>query len=150
MSSDKGACTKILQTNFGEITYDPEKVIRFPRGLVGFEHLRDFIVLPNKKKDDPLFCLQSVEETHLAFLLINPVLFFPDYSVLPGPEEIKLLGTDKKDDYFVLTTITFHKDQSVTLNLLAPVIYTPKTDRAVQVILDGSQYGARTPLPVKK
>jgi flagellar assembly factor FliW len=117
---------------------------------VGFEHLRDFIVLPNKKKDDPLFCLQSVEETHLAFLLINPVLFFPDYSVLPGPEEIKLLGTDKKDDYFVLTTITFHKDQSVTLNLLAPVIYTPKTDRAVQVILDGSQYGARTPLPVKK
>lgn len=150
MNSDKNLRTKTLNTNFGEITYDPDKVIRFPNGLVGLEHLRDFIVLPNKKKDDPLFCLQSVEEPHLTFLLINPALFFPDYMVKPGPEESKNLGIDPEDQYFVLSTITFHKDQKVTMNLLAPVIYTPKTDRAVQIILDGSQYKARTPLPVGK
>ena len=142
--------SRTLQTRFGEISYDPENVIRFPEGLVGFERLRDFVVLPNKRKDDPLFCLQSVEEPHLAFLLINPGLFFPDYGVAPGPEEFAKLAIDKEDSYFVMTTITFHEDQSITLNLLAPVIYTPKTDRAVQVILDGSGYNAKTPLPKNK
>lgn len=147
MKPNKDEPAKTIQTRFGEITYDPDKMIRFPGGLVGFEHLRDFIVLPNKKEDDPLFCLQSIEEPHLTFLLINPGLFFADYRIAPGPEENEKLGIGDNDEYFVLTTITFHEDQSITLNLLAPVIYTPKTDRAVQVILDGSQYRAKTPLP---
>ena len=147
MSSQETDRRKILQTPFGEVFYDPEKVVRFPEGLVGFERLRDFVVLPNRGKDDPLFCFQSVDEPHLSFLLINPALFFPDYQIVPGSEELEKLAIRDSDPYFVLTTITFHDDQSITLNLLAPVIYTPKTDRALQVILDGSGYRAKTPLP---
>ena len=139
---------KTLQTRFGDVNYDPEKVVRFPEGLIGFEQLRDFLVMPNEK-DDVLFCLQSVEEGHLAFLLVNPALFFPDYQVVPSPMVREKLGIEADDQYFVLTTITFHQDESITLNLLAPVIYTPKTDRAVQIVLDGSEYQAKTPLPVR-
>ncbi|MFO7861596.1 MAG: flagellar assembly protein FliW [Desulfosalsimonas sp.] len=147
MSSQETTGKKTLQTRFGDVSYDPDKMIRFPEGLVGFEQLLDFVVLPNRGKDDPLFCFQSVEEPHLSFLLINPALFFPDYQIAPGPEELEKLAIKETDPYFVLTTITFHDDQSITLNLLAPVIYTPKTDRALQVILDGSGYKAKTPLP---
>jgi len=139
-----------LQTRFGKITYNPDKVIRFPEGLVGFEKLRNFVVLPNKIEGDPLFCLQSVEEPALAFLLVNPALFFPEYQVVPGPEDLEKLGISEKDPYFVLTTITFHEDETVTLNLLAPVIYTPKTDHAVQVILEDSGFRAKTPLPIRR
>ncbi|MFW5931071.1 MAG: flagellar assembly protein FliW [Desulfosalsimonas sp.] len=138
---------KNLHTRFGEISYDPDKVVRFPEGLAGFENLRDFVVMPTKRKDDPVVCFQSVDEPHFAFLLINPVLFFPDYRVSPGSEVFEKLGITEQTPYFVLTMITFHQDQSITLNLLAPVIYTPETDRAVQVILDGSGYSAKTPLP---
>ena len=141
---------KTLQTRFGEISYDPEKIIRFPEGLVGFEHLRDFVVLPNKQEDDPLYCFQNVEEPHLAFLLIDPALFFPDYEVTPDAEVLEKLGITSQDPCFVLTMITFHQDDTITLNLLAPVIYTPKTDRAVQIILEASGYEAKTPLPQKK
>lgn len=141
---------KTLQTRFGEVSYDPEKVIRFPEGLVGFENLRDFVVMPNKREDDPLYCFQSVEQPHLAFLLIDPALFFPDYQVAPGPEVFEKLVITDQDQYFVLTMITFHQDDTVTLNLLAPVIYTPVTDRAVQIILEASGYQAKTPLPQKK
>lgn len=137
---------KTLKTRFGEVSYDPSKVVSFPEGLIGFEQLRDFVVMPNEK-DDLLFCIQSVEEAHLAFLLINPALFFPDYQVTPGPMDRKKLGITADDDYFVLTTITFHQDESITLNLLAPVVYTTKTDRAIQIVLDGSDYQAKTPLP---
>ncbi len=141
---------KTLQTRFGEISYDPEKVIRFPEGLVGFEHLRDFVVMPNKRADDPLVCFQSVEEPHLAFLLINPGILFSDYQVEPGAEVFEKLEITSQDPYFILTMITFHQDDTVTLNLLAPVVYTPKTDRAVQIILESSGYEAKTPLPQKK
>ena len=145
-SQQRESVMKTLHTGFGEITYDPDKVIRFPEGLIGFEHLRKFIVMP-VKKDDVLFCIQSVEEAHVAFLLINPCLFFPDYQVRPASGDLEKLGITEDDSYFVMTTITFHKDKTATLNLLAPVIYTPKTDRAVQVVLEGSGYSTRTPLP---
>jgi len=134
-----------LQTRFGEVTYNTKKVVHFPEGLLGFERLRDFIVIPNKN-DDVLFCFQSVEENHVAFLLINPALFFPDYRVPVSTVVKDKLGIGTNDPYFVLTTITFHQDETVTLNLLAPVIYTPKTDRAVQIVLEGSGYSTKTPL----
>jgi flagellar assembly factor FliW len=140
---------KKMHTGFGEITYDPEKTIDFPEGLAGFEHLRKFVVLP-VKKGDVLFCIQSVEDAHVAFLLVNPALFFPDYSITAGPEDLKKLGISSDGQYFVMTTITFHKNNTATLNLLAPIIYTPETDRALQVVLDGSGYSTQTPLPVKK
>jgi flagellar assembly factor FliW len=132
-----------LQTRFGEVNYDPDKVVHFPEGLIGFERLRDFIVMPNKN-DDVLFCFQSVEESHVAFLLINPALFFPDYQVAVNRNVRKKLGIGVNDPYFILTTITFHQDQTVTLNLLAPVVYAPKTDRAVQIVLEGSGYLTKT------
>jgi flagellar assembly factor FliW len=138
---------KTLQTPYGEVEYDPEKTIRFPEGWIGFEKLRDFVVIPNEKGDAPLFCLQSVEEPHLMFLLIDPGRFFADYRVVPDTPALEKLGITRKDHYFVLTTITFHQDESVTLNLLAPVVYSPKTGRAVQLVLEGSGYKARTPLP---
>ncbi len=140
---------KTLQTGFGEITYDPEKVIVFPEGLIGFEHLREFVVMPGRK-GDLLFCIQSVEEAHVAFLLVNPVLFFPGYQVAPEDADFRKLGISDGDTCFVMTTITFHEDQSATLNLLAPVLYAPDTDRAIQVVLDGSGYSTRTPLPLKQ
>ncbi|MFP4160189.1 MAG: flagellar assembly protein FliW [Desulfobacterales bacterium] len=141
---------KTLQTRFGEITYDPDRVVRFPEGLVGFESLRDFVVMPAKRKDDPVVCFQSVDEPHLAFLLVNPVLFFPDYRVDPGDGVLEKLGITSGDTFFILTTITFYEDGRITLNLLAPVIYTPETDRAIQVVMEGSGYDAKTPLPGRK
>jgi flagellar assembly factor FliW len=136
---------KTLQTRFGEVTYDPDKVVHFPEGLIGFERLRDFIVMPNKN-DDVLLCFQNVEEPHVAFLLINPSLFFPDYQVDVSRKVREKLGIEADDPCFILTTITFHQDKAVTLNLLAPVVYAPKTDRAVQIVLEGSGYLTKTPL----
>lgn len=137
---------KTIQTRFGEVSYDPNKIILFPNGLIGFEDLRQFIVLPNEKKNS-LWCIQSVEQGHIAFLLTDPTKYYPDYWINPGREERQLLGIGNNDNYFVLTMITVHKDKQITLNLMAPVLYTPKTDKAIQIILEGSEYSSRTPLP---
>ncbi|MFO7838882.1 MAG: flagellar assembly protein FliW [Desulfosalsimonadaceae bacterium] len=141
---------KTLQTPFGEVRYDPEKVIRFPEGWIGFESLRDFVVMPGGESEISLYCFQSVEQPHLLFLLIDPACFFPDYQVQPDEGVLEKLGITHQDTYFILTTITFHQDSSVTLNLLAPLVHAPQTQRAVQIVLEGSSYKAKTPLPEKK
>ncbi|MDX2494615.1 MAG: flagellar assembly protein FliW, partial [Desulfuromusa sp.] len=70
-----------IQSRFGEIEYNPEETILFPQGLLGFESLRNFIVMPNKK-DGPLFWIQSTEDPEVAFVLTDPTNFFFDYQIV--------------------------------------------------------------------
>ncbi|MFT5702478.1 MAG: flagellar assembly factor FliW, partial [Desulforhopalus sp.] len=40
-------------------------------------------------------------------------------------------------------------DQKITLNLAAPILFSPKNNRAIQIILEKSDYTTKTPLPGK-
>ena len=73
---------KKIQTRFGEVEYDPAKVLHFPAGLIGLPNLRNFIVMPNKK-DGPLFWIQNIEDPDIAFVLTDPTNFFLEYKVAP-------------------------------------------------------------------
>lgn len=135
-----------IQTRFGEVEYDPETTLRFPQGLIGFEDLREFIVMPNQKQG-PLFWIQSVEDPQVAFVLSDPTNFFLDYRIAPEPAEREKLGMKEGDECFVLSVVTVHPDRSITFNLAAPILFAPATNRAMQVILEKTQYQTRTPLP---
>ena len=133
-------------TRFGEVEYDPDNLLVFPAGLIGFPNLRSFIVMPNRKQG-PLFWIQSVDEPEIAFVLTDPTNFFLDYIVKPDTAERSSLQIDEEDECFVLTVVTVPPDQNITLNLAAPVLFAPKTNRAIQVILENTEYQSRTPLP---
>ena len=135
-----------ITTRFGEIEYNPENLLKFPAGLIGFPNLRNFIVMPNKK-EGPLFWIQSIDDPSFAFVLTDPTNFFLDYHVAPDNIERQLLHIDENEPYYVLTVVTVPPDQDITLNLAAPIIFSPKTNRALQVILENSTYTSKTPLP---
>jgi len=135
-----------IMTRFGEVEYDPDNLLVFPAGLIGFPTLRSFIVMPNRKQG-PLFWIQSVDEPEIAFVLTDPTNFFLDYIVKPDTAERSSLQIDEEDECFVLTVVTVPPDQNITLNLAAPVLFAPKTNRAIQVILENTEYQSRTPLP---
>ncbi|ABA88395.1 flagellin-stabilizing protein FliW [Syntrophotalea carbinolica DSM 2380] len=137
---------KTIMTRFGEVEFDPENTVLFVDGLIGFENLRDFIVMPNRK-NGPLFWIQSVEEPDLAFVLTDPTNFFLDYKVVPDARERAKLGIGTDDDCHALAVVTVPPDRKVTLNLMAPVLFAPATNRAIQVVLEKSQYKTRHPLP---
>ncbi len=137
---------KKIQSRFGEIEYQEENLLHFPEGPTGFEHLRDFVVMPNEK-DGPLFWIQSVEDSQVAFILTDPTNFFVDYRVAPDHRERQKLQLGEDDECFALAVVTVHPDRQITLNLAAPMLFAPATKRALQVILDGTQYQSRTPLP---
>jgi flagellar assembly factor FliW len=138
--------TRKINSRFGEIEYDPEQTILFAEGLIGFEELRRFVVIPNQK-EGPLFWIQSVEDPRVAFIVTDPSQFFCDYEVVPDKVEKEKLGIKEGDDCFVLTVVTVHPDKSITLNLTAPVFFAPASNRGLQVILEGTPFQARTQLP---
>ncbi len=135
-----------INTRFGEVEYDPDNLLHFPAGLIGLPNLRHFIVMPNKKQG-PLFWIQSVDEPDIAFVLTDPTNFFLDYLVAPDTAERQILHIDDKDECFVLTVVTVPPDQNITMNLAAPILFAPKANRAIQVILEGTTYSSKTPLP---
>jgi flagellar assembly factor FliW len=136
-----------IETRFGEVEYEPEHLLCFPEGLIGFEDLRDFIVMPNEK-EGPLFWIQSVDDPALVFILTDPTNFFPDYAVAPDRDERRRLGMQEGEDCFALVVVTVTSDRKITLNLAAPILFAPASNRALQVVLEGSDYQIRTPLPV--
>ncbi|MBE9486672.1 MAG: flagellar assembly protein FliW [Chloroflexi bacterium] len=135
-----------IQSRFGEIEYDPENCLLFPEGLIGFENLRKFIVMPNEK-EGPLFWIQSVDDPEVAFVLTNPTGFYFDYKVVPDGRERKKLGIGDDDNCLAVSVVTVPPDRKITLNLAAPILFAPKTNKALQVILEGTNFSTQTPLP---
>ena len=135
-----------IETRFGEVEYDPANLLHFPAGMIGFPTLHNFIVMPNKK-EGPLFWIQSIDDTEVAFVLTDPTNFFLDYQIQPDASERSALRIGKDDECFVLSVVTVPKDQQITLNLAAPILFSAKTNRAIQVILEQTDYNSKTPLP---
>ncbi len=137
---------KKINTRFGEVEYNPDNLLHFPTGLIGLPNLHDFIVMPNKRQG-PLFWIQSVDDPDIAFVLTDPTNFFLDYNLQPEESERSSLHIDEQDECFILSVVTVPPDQKITLNLAAPIFFAPKSNRAIQIILEGSNYSSKTPLP---
>ncbi len=137
---------KTIQTRFGQVEYDPSNLLHFPAGMIGFPTLHDFIVMPNKKQG-PLFWVQSIDDPDIAFVLTDPTNFFLDYLIKPDESEKNALHIDEGDECFILSVVTVPPDQQITLNLAAPILFSAKTNRAIQVILEKTDYNSKTPLP---
>ncbi len=137
---------KTINTRFGKVEYNPDNLLHFPAGMIGFPTLHNFIVMPNKK-EGPLFWIQSVDDPDIAFVLTDPSNFFLEYKVQPDETEKNYLKISNDEDCFVLSVVTVPPDQKITLNLTAPILFSPKTNRAIQIILENSDYKSKTPLP---
>lgn len=137
---------KTINTRFGQVEYDPNNLLHFPEGMIGLPKLRNFIVMPNQK-EGPLFWIQCVDDTDIAFVLTDPANFFLDYAIIPDENERQILNIEENDEYFTLAVVTVPPDQNITVNLSAPILFAPKTNKAIQVILDDPKYKTKTPLP---
>ena len=138
-----------LQTRFGEVEYDAKNLLHFREGMIGLPDLHDFIVMPNRK-EGPLFWIQSVDNPDFAFVLTDPTNFFFDYRIVPDSSVKLALQIEEEDPCFVLTVVTVPPDQNITINLAAPIFFASKSNRAMQVILDNTNYQIKTPLPNTK
>jgi flagellar assembly factor FliW len=82
----------------------------------------------------------------VAFIVVNPFIMFPDYSVNIGDEDQLFLDLKEPKDSLILTILTV-VNNNITANLKAPLVMNTVTLKAAQIILDDERYAFRTPLP---
>ena len=67
---------------FGSVEVNPEKVITFPNGLVGFESSTRFtLVHENDVGESASFTLQSLDDPTLAFQIVDPTTLGYNYEL---------------------------------------------------------------------
>lgn len=134
---------KVKTTRFSEIEIDEKDVITLPAGIIGFPELKKYVLLDHDQ-DSPFKWLQSLEDGAIAFVLINPLLFKPDYLVEVNEGEVSDLEIENEEDAVVSVIITMPSDpQKMTANLKAPVIFNLKNHKGRQIILNSSEYTTR-------
>lgn len=134
---------KVKTTRFNEIEVDEKDVIELPAGLVGFPELKQYVLLDHDK-DSPFKWLQSLSDGAIAFVLINPLLFMPEYTVEVNEAEVSDLGLESEEDAIISVIITMPSDpQKMTANLKAPLVFNLKNRKGRQVILNNSEYTTR-------
>lgn len=134
---------KVKTTRFGEVEVNEADVIALPNGLIGFPELRKYVLLDHDK-DSPFKWLQSLDDGAIAFVLINPLLFKPDYTVEVTEAEVSDLELQNEDDAVISVIITIPSNpQDMTANLKAPLVFNLQNRRGKQLILSNSEFTTR-------
>ena len=77
----------ITTTRFGTIEIEPEAVLLFEAGLVGFEDCRHWVLLTDPE-NSAVGWLQSVTRPELAMAVVSPRRFVPEYRVRVSPKQL--------------------------------------------------------------
>lgn len=127
-------------SRFGVIDIPEDKIIHFPFGVIGFEEHKRFIMLKHKPESS-FFWLQSLENPELAFSMLFPFQFIPNYAPeISEEDKIKLLVKDK-NELEIYCMVVIPKDiQQMTINLLSPVVINSKKQLGIQTVLLDSDY----------
>ena len=133
---------KVHTKPYGEIDIEDRQRINFPRGLFGFEELREFALLDSEQQ--PFYWLQSIQRVDVAFVLIDPRFFRPDYTPDVDPAELEELGLASQDDVLIFAIVTIPGTvQRMTANLQGPVIINRTTHVGRQSISINPRWGIR-------
>jgi len=141
---------KISTTRFGDINIDESRVIRMKGGILGFEHLGEYVLLMQDEKT-PFWWLQSVEDGSVAFVVINSLVVKPDYEPVISDDEVKLLKIASPEDAVLFSVVTIRSEPfTVTANLRAPIVINAKKMLAKQLVLVDPDYSVQHPITESK
>jgi len=133
---------KIRTKPYGEMEIEDRQRIVFPRGIFGFEDLREFALLDAAQA--PFYWLQSLQRVEIAFVLIDPLFFRPDYTPDVDPAELQEIDIRGPDDMLLFTIVTIPEDSSrMTANLQGPLLINRRTRVGRQSISSNPQWGVR-------
>lgn len=124
---------RLETSRFGNLEVSEDRIIHFPDGLLGFHGLKRYVLIDYK--DTPLKWLQAVDDPDVAFIVADPAIFAPDYSVKPDSVTRQYLKLEKDDDLAVLLIIRV-EGEKVIANYHGPLMMNASLMRGVQAVLD--------------
>jgi flagellar assembly factor FliW len=135
---------QVRTTRFGTIEIADERVITFPKGLLGFAEYKRYCLL-EPADDACFFWLQSLDDPSLAFVVTDPSFFITEYSVPIRDDQMVELKLPRLEDAQVFVIVN-KIDQSLTGNLQGPLVINTVTRAAEQFVLAEKRWTTRHPL----
>lgn len=135
---------EVRTTRFGILDIAEDRVIEFPKGLLGFSQYTRYCLL-EPGDDACFFWLQSLDEPSLAFVVTDPSLFVPEFSVPVRPEQMIELKLNKLEDAQVFVIVN-KVEQMLTGNLQGPLVINTVTRSGEQMVLAEKRWTTRHPL----
>lgn len=138
---------KEIDTRLGRQAVDLDKVIHFPRGIIGFEDRKNFTLL-QIRPGVPFLVLQSMEDPGLGLLVADPYGFMPEYTLKIGDAEQKMLRIESRDDIAVLVTVAIPpgKPEETVISLTGPILINHAARLGMQVPQTELEYPSKIKL----
>ena len=140
---------KAKTERFSELDVDKQDIIHFKVGLFGeqFENLRKFFIVDPGDRTFILW-LQSFENSKVAFPILEPRIFCPNYVVKLLPFELESLELQSVSEASIYTILTIPRDDvtKMSANLKAPIVINGKTCQGKQVVLQDGQLASNFPM----
>ncbi len=134
---------KVSTTRFGELQVNKEDVINFPEGLLGFESLKRFFIV-DPGDSTLILWLQSIEDSQIAFPVIEPKIFKPDYIAKLLPTDMNSVELESLSDAKIYSILTIPSDiTTMSANLKAPVVINNDKKIAKQIVLQDSKLSVK-------
>ena len=134
---------KIVTSRFGELEVSEDLIIEMTKPVLGFEQVRRYVVVETEDFE-PFKWLQSVDDPDLAFVIVNPLLFFPDYTIEVNPKEIEELKVESAGHIITYSIVTIPADYTrMTANLQGPILINTRTNLGKQLVLVNSRHGIK-------
>lgn len=111
---------KIHTTRFGSIEIEPNDILFFRNGLLGFEDCRHWVLLADSN-NSAVAWLQSMQHADVAMPVVSPRRFVADYQVRLEPNDVDVLQLNSVEQAYVLGVVSRDEDV-LTLNLRAPLV----------------------------
>ena len=129
-----------VQTHlFGTLEVNPEKIITFPAGIVGFENARRFTLIHETEGGEPAsYTLQSLDDASLAFQIIDATAVGLNYEIALSDAESAELHTPAIEDVAVMLVL-FKQDagaQGIGANVRAPLLINTRARVGLQKVIE--------------
>ena len=125
---------------FGEIDIPRDKIITMAKPILGFESLSGFCLIEADEMA-PFMWLQAIEDPNVAFIVVNPRVFFPDYRIEVNRNELAELKIARVEDVETYVVATVPGDpKKISVNLQGPVIINTANNLAKQLVMVNSDY----------
>ncbi len=132
---------QVQTTRFGTVDIAEDRIIDFPNGLLGFSTHKKFCLLqPND--DACFFWLQSLEDPALAFVVTDPGMFVPEYSVPIRDEQSTSLGLKTLEEAQVFVIVN-KVEKALTGNLQGPLVINTVSRVGEQFVLSEKRWATR-------
>jgi len=133
----------IIETrDYGSVEIEEKQKLYFPIGILGFEDYHEFALLDAHQK--PYFVLQSLEDVHVAFVLIKPQVFRANYEPGIDLDDLVSIEVENLEDTVVFAIVTIpHAQGGISANLQGPLYVNKKNLKGMQCISPKDEYRTR-------